>query len=174
MQRLWQHEGLAGYPHQQTYLSQNLHQNATNIPRHHPLYWHSPFPTPSHHHHPFPQLPKNNLVSLFLLTLNSWKFLGGTDSSTIYNIKSGFSSTLSQLPHPAWTYLLHLTNIRIPALSSATPWSQSLLHKTWKREAHVSAQHHFKDFLFDNILGMVQKQYWTILHNRAVKHHTHL
>jgi hypothetical protein len=84
------------------------------------------------------------------------------------------SPYLDRLPHPAASYLHRLAVNRVPAPSQEKPCPIARLRNTLKKGAHVSAKHPFKDFLFEDLLDMVQKGYWTVLPFSAVKSYQHL
>jgi hypothetical protein len=84
------------------------------------------------------------------------------------------SPYLDRLPHPVASYLHRLALNGVPAPSQEKPWSTARLLNTLKQGAHVSAKHLFKDFLFEDLLDMVQKGYWTVLPFSAMKSCQHL
>lgn len=82
--------------------------------------------------------------------------------------------TLASIPHTAAQYLHALATNGVPAPSKSTPWTQEHLTTILKKGAHVSAKRIYKNFLFDELLTMVQNGYWTVLPFAAVRHFSHL
>jgi hypothetical protein len=81
---------------------------------------------------------------------------------------------LASIPHPAAPYLRTLATHGVPAPSHSPPWTKQQLQTVLNRGAHVSAKRLYREFLFEDILDMVQKGYWTVLPFSAVQHLTHL
>jgi len=80
------------------------------------------------------------------------------------------NQTIDKVAHTAVKYLHRLAKTGIPAPSSSAPWSKKHLHQVYRRGAHSSALHQFKDFLLDDMLDMVRKKYWVVLPFHTVKH----
>lgn len=78
------------------------------------------------------------------------------------------NSNIGHMNHPQSSYLHRLAATGIPAPSHSKPWSKQHLLTVYRRGAHASALHQFRDFLFEDMLDMVQKKYWVILPFKTV------
>jgi len=80
------------------------------------------------------------------------------------------NSNIHQIKHPAAAYLHRLARTGVPAPSMAAPWTQKQLLTIYRRGAHSSALHQFKDFLFEDMLDMIKKKYWVVLPFHTVRY----
>jgi hypothetical protein len=100
--------------------------------------------------------------------------LGWKQFVKLHQYPTDINTNIRNINHPAVPYLHRLATIGIPANSSAEPWSTRKLNTLYKKGPHSSALHHFKDFLFEDFLDMIKKQYWVILPFRIVRNFVHL
>ncbi len=84
------------------------------------------------------------------------------------------ASYLNRLPHPAASFLHRISSVGIPAPSSSAPWTMSRKRHHYQRGAHYSASAQYRTFLWDDMLDMVRKGYWTILPFHLIKSFSHL
>jgi hypothetical protein len=56
----------------------------------------------------------------------------------------------------------------------AAPWPIHLKRAVIRRGPHVSAAHHFRDFLWEDMTDMVGKGFWVVLPFKQVQHYLHL
>jgi len=82
--------------------------------------------------------------------------------------------TIHTIHHPIAPYLSRLSKFGVPAPSAATPWSRAQRRRAVNRGAHSSAKIQFKEFLFHDMLDMIQKRYWVVLPYSAVRNFPHL
>jgi hypothetical protein len=76
---------------------------------------------------------------------------------------SDLRDTLAQLPHPAAPFLHRLDKCGVPLLSSTPPWTPYQRTQAYRHGGHRSAQHHHRNFLYEDMLDMIHKRYWTVL-----------
>ncbi len=102
------------------------------------------------------------------------KRLGWTTFIKTLQHPSDYSNNLHALPHPAGLYLQRLAHTGVPAPSSAPPWTSQHRRRVLHRGSHSSATHQFHDFLYADMLDMVEKRFWVVLPYAALRHEPHL
>jgi hypothetical protein len=100
---------------------------------------------------------------------NLFKTLGWQQFITTLQQPRDTASYLHRLPHPAAPFLHRISSIGIPAPSSSAPWTMSHKRHHYQWGAHYWASAQYRTFLWEDMLDMVRKGYWTILPFHLVK-----
>jgi hypothetical protein len=90
---------------------------------------------------------------------------------------SDIHPAIASVPHLAVAYLHRLSTTGVPAPSQAQPWTHTARRLALRRGAHVSATHHFRDFLHADMADYIkklEKRFWVVLPYTAVHHVPHL
>ena len=72
--------------------------------------------------------------------------------------------------HRSNPQLLRVIKAGAPCVTSSAPWSLQHKDHCVQRGSHPSARVVFADFLQDEMLDMVRRQYWTVVPYKAVRH----
>jgi hypothetical protein len=81
---------------------------------------------------------------------------------------------IASVPHSAAAYLHRLSTTGVPAPSQAQLWTHTSRQLALRRGAHVSAIHHFRNFLHADMADYIKKRFWVVLPYTAVHHMPHL